>query len=171
MNYNRLFVVPTDETLDYFSKLLSGNPVGVDLQSLRVELMLTQDELLIEPARVYEAQAINVNVFYDSQLGQSSVIATLQSADMQERVKELHQEGAVREFYDWYIPYCVIKRNMPPLSKHFRTWRVQIANALCANERPLFFTGEYVEQQTLEYPPDFDYIQAMAAELGFRHNA
>jgi len=149
---------------------MAGSPLDIDLTSFKVEVIATEDALEIDPVRVYEGQTINVNVFYDTYLQRSSMIATLVSADLQERAKELNQEGVVRSFYDWYVPYMVIKRGMPPLSRHFRTWRVSIANALCQNERPLSFTGEHVVQEELAAYPDFDYIQAMAAELQLRHN-
>lgn len=168
--YNRLFVVPTDETMSYLSSVLSGSAVDLDLQALRVEIISTEDGLEIDPARVYEAQAINVNVFYDSYYQQSSVIATLVSADLQARAKELNLEGAVRAGFPGYIPYMAIKRQMPALSRHYRTWRVTLANALCADERPMFFTGEHVETESLDMLPDQDYLEAMARDLQIRYN-
>ena len=171
MLVNRLYVVPTEETLGYLSAVMAGAPIDLDLTDFKVEITSTEDALEIDPSRTYTAQAINVNVFYDSYLQQSSLIATLVSSDLQDRAKELNQEGVVRAFYDWYIPYLVVRRSVPPLSRHFRTWRVSLANALCQNERPLHFTGEHVVQEELVAYPDFDYIQAMAAELQLRHNS
>lgn len=170
MLVNRLYVVPTDETLSYLSAVMAGAPLDLDLTELMVEITSTEDALEIDPSRVYSAQAININVFYDTYLQRSSLIATLVSRDLQERAKELNSEGVVRAFYDWYVPYMAIKRGTPPLSRHFRTWKVSLANALCQNERPLYFTGEHVVQEDLMAYPDFDYVQAMAAELQLRHN-
>lgn len=170
MLVNRLYVVPTDETASYLSAVMAGAPLDIDMTQFKVEIIATEDALEIDPEKVYSAQTVNVNVFYDSYLQRSSLIATMVSGDLQERAKELNREGVARAFYDWYIPYMAIKRGMPPLSRHFRTWKVSIANALCQNERPLHFTGEHVEQEDLMSYPDFDYIQAMAAELQLRHN-
>jgi hypothetical protein len=171
MIVNRLYVSPTEDTLSYLSAVMAGAPIDIDPTSFKVEVISTEDALEIDPERVYVAQAINVNVFYDSYVQRSSLIATLVSGDLQERARELNQEGVVRAFYDWYIPYLVIKRGTPPLSRHFRTWKVSLANAICQSERPLQFTGEYVEQEDLLSYPDFDYISSMAAELQLRHNA
>lgn len=170
MLVNRLYVVPTDETMSYLSAVMAGAPLDIDLTEFKVEITSTEDALEIDPSRVYTSQAINVNVFYDTYLQRSSLIATLVSRDLQERAKELNSEGVVRAFYDWYVPYLVIKRGTPPLSRHFRTWKVSLANALCQNERPLNFTGEHVVQENLAAYPDFDYVNAMAAELQLRHN-
>lgn len=166
---NRLYVRPTETTMSYLSAVMSGSPVDLDLSELKVEIITTQDGLEIDPSRVYTAQAINVNVFYDTALQRSSVICTLVSEDLQERAKELNREGVVREFYDWYVPYMVIKPDMPPMSRSYRSWRLSLANALCQNERPLHFTGEFVEQENMQAFPDYDFIQAMASDLQLRH--
>jgi hypothetical protein len=171
MLVNRLYVVPTEETAAYLSAVMAGAPIDIDMTEFKVEVTSTEDALEIDPSRVYTAQAINVNVFYDSYLQRSNLIATMVSSDLQDRARELNQEGVVRAFYDWYIPYMVIRRGVPPLSRHFRTWKVSVANAICQNERPLSFTGEHVVQEDLMAYPDFDYIQAMAAELQLRHNS
>ena len=166
---NRLYVKPTAATLSYLSSVMAGAPLDIDLSELKVEIIATQDALEIDPTREYSAQSINVNVFYDSYLQQSSLICTLVSEDLQERAKELNREGVVRDFYDWYVPYLVFKRDMPPLSRNYRTFRVSLANALCQNERPLHFTGEYVVQEDVRAYPDYEFIQAMAADLQLRH--
>jgi hypothetical protein len=169
MKYNRLFVKPTQVTLDYLSALLSGSPIDLDLTEFKVEIITTQDALEIDPTRVYTGRAINVNVFYDTHLQRSNLICTLVSEDLQARAKELADEGVERALYDWYVPYLVIKRGMPPLSKHYRSWKVGLANALCQNERPLSFTSEYVEVEDLTGYPDYDYIVAMSNELQTRY--
>lgn len=170
MLVNRLYVTPTPDTMSYLSSLFSGSPIDLDIESIKLEIMCTRDALEIDPSRVYAAQAFNVNLFYDSHRQTSDLMCALSSSDLQERVRELNAEGVVREFYDWYIPYFAIRRAFPPLSRSTRSWKVSIANALCTNERPLSFTGEYVEQVDLTARPDFEFVQAMAAELQVRHN-
>lgn len=170
MLVNRLYVNPTDDTLSYLSSLFSGSPIDLNLETIKVEIMTTQDGLEIDPSRVYVAQAVNVNLFYDSYLQQSNLMCALKSTDLQQRAFELNQEGVVRSFYDWYIPYFCIRRAFPPLSRANRSWRVSIANALCSNERPMTFTGEHVVQEELLSLPDFDFIETMKAELLVRHN-
>ena len=170
MEYNRLFVVPTDETLSYLSSVMSGCPIDLNIDAFRVEIITTQDALEIDPSRVYRSQAINVNVFYDSYLQRSSLIATLVSSDLQARAKELNLEGVARpeNFPQFFVPHFTIRPDMPALSRNIRIWKVAIANALCQNERYLDWTGEYVSTETLLAVPDPDYQEAMAADLQLR---
>jgi hypothetical protein len=171
--YNRLFVVPSDETMSYFSSVMSGCPIDLNIEQFKVEIITTEDGLEIDPSRVYESQAVNVNVFYDSYLQRSSLICTLRSQQLQVRAKELNREGVARpaEFPQFFIPHFTIRPDMPPLSRNIRSWKFAIANALCQTERPLYWTGEFVEQQTLLAVPDLDYQLAMAAELQLRHGS
>lgn len=168
--YNRLFVVPDEVTKAYFSSLMSGCPIDLDVEQFRVEIITTEDALEIDPSRVYEASAVNVNIFYDSYIQRSSMICTLVSTDLQQRAMELNKEGVARAegFPDFFIPHFTIRPDMPPLSQHIRTWRVSMANALCQTERPLFWTGEYVEQETLLAVPNMDYQMAMVEDLQLR---
>lgn len=168
--YNRLFVTPTEETADYFASVMSGCPIDLDLSLFRVELITTEDALEIDPSRVYEAQAVSVNVFYDAYLQRSSLICTMVSQEMQERARELKAEGVTRAqgFPEFFIPHFTVRPDMPPLSNHIRRWRVSIANALCQAERPLFWGGEYVETETLLAVPNLDYLMAMESELHLR---
>lgn len=168
--YNRLFVVPDDATRTYFSSLMAGCPIDLDTEQFRLEIITTEDALEIEPERVYESQAVNVNVFYDSYIQRSSLICTLVSPDLQARALELNREGVARaeNFPEFFIPHFTIRPDMPAMSAHIRTWRVSIANALCQSERPLFWTGEHVAQETLLAVPDMDYQMAMVEDLQLR---
>lgn len=171
MIYNQLTVRPTDTTLSYLASIMSGSPLDLDMMAMEVQIITTEDQVVADPDREYVAQAVNVEVFYDSYTQSSNLIATLVSPDLQQRCIELNQEGIARSFYDWYVPFLVIKKQMPALSRHYRTFKVSLANAMCGNERPLVFTGEYVQQVDLMAPPYADYIATMAQELRFRHNA
>jgi hypothetical protein len=169
MLVNRLYVTPTPDTLSYLSSLFSGAPVDLDMSSFKVEIVATEDELEIDPSRVYTGHAFNVNTYYDPALQTSSLMCAMTSADLQARARELNSEGVVRAFYDWYIPYFAIKRNVVN-SETYRRWRLSIANALCQNERPLSWTGEYVVTEEVTAYPDIEFVNAMAADLQLRHN-
>lgn len=168
--YNRLFVVPDEATKAYFTSLMSECPIDLDIDQFRVEITTTEDALEIDPSRVYASQAVNVNIFYDSYIQRSSMICTLVSSDLQQRAIELNQEGVLRAegFPEFFVPHFTIRPDMPPLSQHIRTWRVAMANALCQTDRPLCWTGEYVEQETLLAVPNMDYQMAMIEDLQLR---
>lgn len=168
MQVNRLYVRPDADTMNYLTALVSGSPVDLDLDDFKVEIMSTADALEYDPSRRYQAEAVNVNIFYDANLQRSSLIATLVSPDLQKRVQELREEGVTPAFYDWYIPYMPLKRGMPPLGKRIRTWKLQMANALVGNERLMTFSNEFVELEDLQYIPDMDYMEAMRNDLQLR---
>ena len=168
MIFNQLNVLPTQETLEYLSSVMSGSPIDLDLSAYRVEVITTLDAVVPEPDRVYNASALSVRVWYDAYLQRSSLILSMHSPDLQQRGIELNQQGVVREFHNYYNPHLTLKPGYPPLSRNYKNFVVQTANALCANDRPLQFTGEWVANIELHAPPDFEYNEAMAAELGLR---
>lgn len=164
MVYNQLIVIPTPETMEYLSSVMAGSPLDLDLRMFKVEVMLTQDEMEPEPDRIYQAKATSLKIWYDSFIGASSLILSMVSPDLERRCVELHEQGVLREFYNYYNPHMKIVPYMPALSHHYKTFVNAVANALCSNERPLEFTSEFVTQISLIAPPDFEYNQAMLSE-------
>jgi hypothetical protein len=69
--YNRLFVTPLPQTLDYISKMTEHSPVHIDLNSLRVEIISTLDDVVALPQRVYAAEPSSLTPWYDTALGYS----------------------------------------------------------------------------------------------------
>ncbi len=168
MIFNQLNLLPTQETLDYLSSIMSGSPIDLDLSAYKVELMTSLEPIAPMPERIYDATAYSVKVWYDAYLQRSSLILSLVSSDLQRRAMELNEQGVVREFHNYYNPHLVLKPDYPPLSRNFKNFVTQTANVLCANERPLQFTSEWVAQIELLAPPDFEYNEAMAAERDVR---
>lgn len=167
MIFHQLNVLPTDETLDYLSSVMSGCPMDLDLQSYKVEIITTLDALTACPNNVYEASALHVKVWYDAFLERSSLILSLLSSDLQKRCMQLNEQGVAREFHNYYNPHLTIRPDMPPLSRHYRTFISQTADALVGGQ-PLTFTGEYITQVELHAPTDYEYHQAMIAERSNR---
>lgn len=170
MIYNQLLVLPTPDTLTYLSNLMSGSALDFDLSKYYVELMLSEDQMTAQPDRIYSALTLNVRVWYDPHTQLSSLILTLDSAEMAQRCIELHEKGVVRSFYNYFNPHIMMKQGMPPLSHHYKTAILQIKNALGSNSRPLYFGREFLTQIDLQSPPQYEYNEAMAAERGFRRN-
>ena len=164
MIYNKLSVRPTDDTLEYLSNVMAGSPLDLDIESYSVEIITTLDALTAEPNNVYRATSVNLRVWYDSYLQQSSLILSLASPDLVQRCMQLHKQGVVREFYDHYYPFLVIKDGMPSLSRNYRTFILSTANALCGNERVLEFTNEFIEEVELTHMPNYEYQMAQARE-------
>ncbi len=170
MLVNRLYVVPNEPTMAYLSSLTSGAPVDVDPSTFKVEIISTAGELDIDPDRTYHCKAINVGVYYDTTLQRSNLIVTFTSPEIQERYHELLSEGVTPEFYDFCIPHMTLRKDTPPMNRHFRTWKLQMANALCQNEKIFVFGNEHVDVENLQAVPDYDYMMAMANDMRQRHN-
>ncbi len=169
MIFHQLNVLPTEETLDYLSAVMSGAPLDLDLQAYKLEVITTLDPVIACPENIYTAKALHVKVWYDAYLERSSLILSLLSSDLQKRCMQLNELGVVREFRDYYNPHLTLRPDMPPLSRHYRTFVVQTADALVGGQ-DLEFTGEYVTQVDLLAPPDNEYNLAMIAERGNRRD-
>lgn len=169
MIYNRLSVVPTAETAEYLSNVMAGSPLDIDISAYTVELITTQDDVIAKPNNVYQATSLSLKSWYDTYLQRSSLILSLASPSMVERCMELHKEGVVREFFDHFYPYLIIRPGMPALSRNYKSFVLSTANALCGtNDRPLEFTGEFVEQVELHSIPNYEYQMAQIHEQAHR---
>lgn len=165
--YNRLSVRPTDETLSYLSSVMSGASFDIDISTFTVEIMTTKDPIVACPGNVYNAYALSLKPWYDAYIERSSLLLSLSSEDLSMRCLELHRLGVQRAFFDGYFPYMTVRQDMPPLARNYRTFILSTANTLCKNERPLQFSGEFVEQIDIIRPANYEYYQA---QLALDHN-
>ncbi len=172
MYFNQLNVYPTPETLDYFSSVLSGSPLDLDLQAFSIEVTLSADDIEAEPDRQYQVMPTGLRIWYDSHIQQSSLILSLTSPDLLQRAKELVEQGVLREWHDYYFPYLVIRPGMPSLSSNYKRFVVSAANALMSNsgQTPLIFSQETVQAVVLDAPANQDYYNAMLEDATKRHN-
>lgn len=169
MLVNQLYCVPTPDTLAFMAAIMGAGALDVYPESWVVNIMTTLDPLEPNQNNVYSATASSVRVYYDSALQRSSLIMSLESPDLQQRCLELNSQGVVREFYDHYSPFMRIRPDMPSLSRHYKRYVVQVANAMCQPDRVLEFSNEFVTTENLATMPDMDYMQAMYAEqMGIR---
>lgn len=167
MIVNQLHVVPTPETLDYLNKLVSSVFLDLFPDQWRVELISTTDEIVADPTRVYRAGTSHFKPWYDQNLGTSSLILTLLSPDLFQRVQELGDEGVGSAFYETYNPHIVCIPYMPPLNSNVKRAMLSLANVFGANNTELTFTGELVSTVNIDAPPEFNYNVAMDEENGY----
>ncbi len=169
MIFNQLAVRPTDDTMQYLSSLMAGSPLDIDIESFEVIVMISEDPIMPDPERVYEAATIHIRPWYDGYLQRSNLLLSLRSPQLQQRCIELNEEGVLRAFFNAYNPYMVVRKDMPALSRHFKTFILQMGNALGSNERVLQFTDEYVRQVDYLAPPNAEYESAMMEERATIH--
>lgn len=166
MIYEQLFVLPTDDTLNYLSSVLHNSSVELDLSEFKIEVITTRDSVVAHPERLYTARASSLEVFYDNNLGQSSLILSLISNDLEQRALELNAAGITREWYNYYNPHIVIIPRCPPLSERFKRFKLGAANAFINNHTDfeMTFGLEYVTTHQISAPIRYEYNTAMYEE-------
>lgn len=163
MVLNELLVLPAPETLLYLTQVFSGCPFDIDLQKVFVSLNISEHEMTPEPQNVYSAQAGSMNVWFDQSTGYSSLILTLASAALNERV------GAVREqapnfFYgEHYFAHMIMVADFPPVTRRYSGFISSISESLAMSPTPLFFDAELVRTQEFHAVPQADFYSAQVA--------
>lgn len=155
---NRLFVVPTAETMTYFRDALSASPLEFDFDDFHVDIINTQSGLETEPSIVYKARAGTLNIFYDSTRGESSLILPLSSADMQIRYDQLACNGIYDSWVNELNPHLVLIKNMPPSVRHARGFRNSISTTFATTDFVFTFHKETCVVENQDYPLNFDYL-------------
>jgi len=156
MIFNQLIALPRPETIEYFSTIMSGSPLMLDLKNIYVEINLSQEEMVPDMDGVYTAYADTGGIWYDSAAGISSWILPLQSAALDRRHFDVAQE-APNPFYNGYIPHLILLSPVPPLKRSYRTFMASINNTLVNDQQPLLFDAEITRQLDLKRAPMYDF--------------
>jgi len=167
MIVNQMFVLPTEDTLYYLSQIFSGCPFDIDLSLMHVEVNSSVQEMTPDPLLLYKATAGTMEVFFDTATMETSLLLPLESRSLVERCAELRQT-APSAFYsnstmgeDYYFPFMVVKRNMPPRSRHYRSFINSLSNTLATtSDYPLLFEGEFIVTSDFSNVPDYDYYSS-----------
>ena len=158
MLVNKLVVIPTQETMDYLTQVFSGCPFDVDLQQLCIEINTSREPMMAQPDLVYQVIAGDMDVFYDSSVGMSSLILPVTSAALAHRFVEL-QDTAPHAFHRLYFPHATFVEPMPALPRHYRGFINSVASTLRSGDQPLLFDAEMVIPTNVDSPPDIDYYE------------
>lgn len=164
MLVNQLVVLPTESTLDYFSKVLGGCPFNIDLTLMHVVINSSESPMAPNTDLIYTARAGTLGVFYDSATGESSLILPLDSHALQARRAELQSVAPDAFGQGIYYPHLVLVRGMPPLARSYRSFIASVGNTLAAgSDGPLLFDAETSMSKELRYVPDADFYATMRA--------
>lgn len=162
MLYNKLYVVPTAETLAYLTTIMGASPIKLNLDSMTLDVTVTQAPFITLPDVVYRARAGTLGIYYDSASASSQLILPLTSMDLQIRYETLEDMDAANAFHKQYHPHITLVQNMPPMARHYRSFINSISNTLSASTSPdLTFTGETVVTTDLQAIPEYDYNNLM----------
>lgn len=167
MLLNQLCVLPTPETRDYFSAILSASPLDIDIDSFHVEIMTTGGALETYPGIVYKAYAGTLSRWYDANKQESSLILPLVSEDMQTRFEQLKANGTLPYWFPRLHPHLVLIPNVPASHLHTRGFVMSISTTLATNEEPLTFTNEFAITIDQKAPVNYDYNVAQDQVGGY----
>ena len=160
MILNRLFVVPTDETLHYLKKLMVSSPITFDFDSFHVDIMSSSSEIESEPSIVYSASCDSLGIYYDSARTQASLILPLLSEDFNTRFDQLCANDITPYWDAPCKPYMTLVTNCPALKRHAKGWINSISDALVAADLRLQFTYEYAVTEEQSHPLNYDFLQS-----------
>jgi len=165
MLVNQLIVLPDEGTMNYLRQIFSACPFELDLSQSYVEVNSSLGDMEAESSNVYVAQAGSMNIWYDSSTQSSSLLLPLVSTELTKRCQEVRVDAPSLFYGDYYHPFLVLKRHMPPKAKHFRGFINSVSDVLFANRMPLVFDAEFVMAQNFEYVPDTDFYVSQMATL------
>jgi hypothetical protein len=171
MIVNRLLVFPTQNTLDYFSRIFSGCPFDLDLNQMYVEINSSVQEMTCDTDAIYEATAGTLDIYYDTAINDSSLILPLTSPSLVERCKQVRSYAPTAFYYDkennreYYFPFLLIKDIAPTKSISYRRFLASISTTLAGNHYPLLFGNEYIVTADFDQIPHQDYYNSVLARL------
>lgn len=169
MVLNELLVLPTPETINYLSMIMSGSPLEIRLDQAYVSLNISKHSMTPNLNNKFEAQPGGLGVWFDQSTGYSSLILPLKSLQMAERVLELREEAPNYFYGPHWFGFMVLVRDCPLLNRRRAAFVNSIGNTLAWSPNPLTFDAEYVRPTNVTAPPFEDYYSSQIVnhrELG-----
>ncbi|QRE00122.1 hypothetical protein [Burkholderia phage BCSR5] len=167
MLVNEMVALPSPETLEYLSMVMSASPIpDMNMEEWYCALNYSLEQMDAQIEREYVAYVDTINIWYDDQIGSSQLLMVLKSEDMVQRNAEL-QADAPNPFYTRYYPYMVMLENMPQLKRNYRAAISSWADALVRDRTPLIFGTETLIERDYPKAPGMNFY----ADMDRRYNA
>lgn len=163
MVLNELLALPAPETMLYLSQVFSGCPFDIDLKKAFLSLNISEQKMTPEPQNIYRAQAGNLGVWFDQSSGYSSLILTLVSPALQDRVTQLREQAPNFFYGEHYFPHVVMVADFPPITRRYSGFISSISESLAMSPTPLFFDAELVRTQEFHAVPQADFYASQIA--------
>jgi hypothetical protein len=168
MVLNELLALPTPETLLHISQIFSACPFDIDLKKAYVSLNISEFDMIPLPDNVYKAQAGGLNVFYDQSTGYSSLILSIVSPAINDRVAEVRKTAKNFFYGDHYFPFVELVADFPPITRRYSGFISSVGNSLATMPVPLFFDAELVRTHEYHAVPHADYYASQIANHVYR---
>lgn len=167
---NKLVVIPTEETLEYLSRIFSGCPFDVDLKKFYVEVNTALVPMKPEPELVYAAEPGSMDLYYDENQGWTTLTLPLKSKSLVGRWQSL-QEEAPHVFHPTeYFPNMKMVWPFPPIKRHFRTFINSVASTLINDAQKLYFDAEMVIVTPMETVPDVSLYRTLRTQAQYERS-
>jgi hypothetical protein len=163
MVLNELLALPAPETLLYLTQVFSGCPFDIDLKKAYVSLNISEHEMTPQPQNVYRTHAGNLGVWFDQSTGYSSLILTLVSPALNDRVNEVREQAPNFFYGTHYFPHVVMVADFPPVTRRYGGFVNSISESLAMSQTPLFFDAELVRTQEFHAVPQADFYASQIA--------
>ncbi len=158
MQVNYLWVSLADESKQWLQQLCQSHPEVTLNWEPKVEIMTTLDPVEPEPLRVYQGAVTNFDIWYNTELGTSQGIISLDSPSLVGEHDTLIAENVQPAFSTPYVPHIVFIEYMPPSKRRLKAWLNSVATAMVGQK--LFFTNEQMEVVDRSTGFEHDYCEA-----------
>ena len=111
---NKVFLLPTNSTIDALKDIMATSPVHIDWDSLGVEIGTSMGSVTADEDVEYRALTGEVNVWYETATGRSSLLLTLiPSPEMVERHNQIGDAWDRPDFFPFINLHSdpVLRRN------------------------------------------------------------
>lgn len=169
MNVNQLFVLPAQETLDFFSAQFSGCPFDLDLSKMYLEVNSSLFDMEPLPEEVYIADMGAMDIYFDQSTMSSSLLLPVYSKSLTDRCAELRENAPTTFYGEDYFPFLVVKQNVNTLSRSTRRFIRSLSDTMVnLTDHRLLFEGEFVLQNDYATVPWLDYYNQQRANIAIR---
>lgn len=150
---NKVFLLPTNASLDALRDVMATCPILINWDSLGVEIGTTNADLVANPDVEYRALTSELNVWYETATGQSSLLLTLlPSPEMADRHNQIGDVWGRQDFFPFMKLY-----DDPVLQRNRRAFFNSVSSRFYDYPLMLTFHAEMVVESDAIVPAQEDF--------------
>jgi hypothetical protein len=155
MFLNHLYVTLTPESLACYRQLVALHHLTLD-NDPKLTIMISQDPLSPKPEQFYQTACTEVQLYYNSAAGSSSLEASLHCTMIEDRFVDLvEKDNVLPAFGLHYFPHSTLVRHFPPITRRNRNRLNQFALAMVMH--PFEWGNEQVVVEEFFAEPSLEY--------------
>lgn len=162
----KMFVLPTAETVNYMDVLFQGAPILIDPSTFGVEIGSSKTAVAEpDPTKVYRAIPGLMNAWYDTAEARSYWILPLIPSPEMTNLHKTIGDAWGRMF----VPFIRIAE-VQNMRRHNAAWMRSVASGLASTRPILTFHNAFVTNDSSVYPAHQDFYQDYLARGGLDNN-